>query len=171
MTHSSSSRQFRSSVCFTLPHFRRLTHFLVLFCLHRLSQSLHELHVENASAFLRGSSMRLLDSVIVEILRLVSMSSFSLVTLLFVSWVCKLLNSPSVICRWESEMFLINSELVLGSTPVGSHTLSSKNRLFSVHESFQRQHHDNFLIPMFARSLSQTNWLWLAMESDTKNAL
>lgn len=133
MTHSlSSSRQFRSSVCLTLPHFRLLTHFLVLFCLHLLSQSLHELHGVKGFAFLLGwCTTKLLSDVVVgatgvvEIRRVASMSSFSLVTL-FEIWVCELLNSKSVICCWlgeriEKNTFHENYRQILGLRPTGSH--------------------------------------------------
>ena len=93
-----------SSICFTLPHFLRLTHFRDRFCLHFLSQAPHVLHCENWINFLWDETLLSLPTPLSSLSLLLisswlkSLESFSLVVLLEIC-VCCLLKSTSLICK------------------------------------------------------------------------
>lgn len=98
-----------SSICFTLPHFLRLTHFRDRFCLHFLSQAPHVLHCENWINFLWAETLLSLPTPLSSLSLLLisswlkSLASFSLVVLLEIC-VCCLLKSTSLICKQRQKV-------------------------------------------------------------------
>lgn len=123
------SGQDFSSICLILPHFLRLTHFLDRFCLHFLSQSLHELHGEKRISFLWDDALLSPPTPLTSLSLLLtsrwlkSVSSFSLVVLLEICF-CWLLKSTSFICNERQNV----CEFV-GSFPNENLTISSEKSL------------------------------------------